>query len=504
MGVLTGLLPLGCQPGDEASQPATGDYDVVILDGRVIDPETGLDSIRNIGIRAGAIEAVTTAAISGTTTIDASGLIVSPGFVDLHAHGQDSENYRTYALGGVTSAFEMEAGTGDVDRWYREREGRALVNYGVSAGHIPARIAVMKDPGAFFPTGDAAHREATDAEVAEIQQRLEDGLRQGAVGLGMGLQYTPAASRWEILEVFRVAARHEASVHVHLRYMGRKEPSSAIAALEEVLAAAAVTGAPLHVLHVHSSGLAATPRLLAMIDAARGRGLDVTTEVYPYTAGMTALQSAIFDEGWQDILGIDYGDLEWPPTGERLTPQSFARYRKTPGWVVIHFIPEEVMEAAVESPLTLIASDGRLENGKGHPRTGGSYARVLGTFAREKSAFSWTEAIRKMALMPAQRLEGRVPAMRRKGRVQVGADADLALFDPETVEDLATYQEPARPPAGFRYILVNGVPVVWEGQLQEGVLPGRGIRAPAGPTGPTGESASGAGEKASGTDGSDG
>ena len=176
---------------------------------------------------------------------------------------------------------------------------------------------------------------------------MDQGFRQGALAEGMGVNYTAAASHEEIVEMFRVAAKYDASVHVHLRYAGMKEPTTGLAALEEVVAAAAATGAPLHVVHITSMGLKYTPDLIAMVEGARRHGLDVTTECYPYTAGSTALQSAIFDPGWQEAMGITYKDIQWAETGERLTAETFEKYRKQGGIVVIHSIPEEAARTAV-------------------------------------------------------------------------------------------------------------------------------------------------------------
>ena len=453
-------------------------YDVVILNGRVIDPESRLDAVRNIGVANGTIKAVTTARLNGRTVIDARGLVVAPGFIDLHQHGQNEENYRFKAMDGVTTALELEVGTGDIDRWYAERQGKATINYGVSIGHLAARMAAMHDPAKFLPTGQAAKRAATDAEIDAMKTHLERGLQRGAVAVGFGIQYTPNASHWEILEMFRVAARFGASCHVHMRNAGVKEPASSTQALEEVLAAAAITGAPLHVVHIQSTGGKATPKLLQMIAEARSRSLDVTTECYPYIAGMTDIKSAIFNEGWQEVFDIDYGDLQWAATGERLTKESFERYRKTGGMVAVFSMTEEIVEAALANPLTMIASDGILDHGKGHPRTAGTYTRVLGKYVRERGALNLMDALRKMTLMPAQRLERRVPSMKNKGRVRIGADADLVVFDAAHVIDRSTYEEPAKYAEGVKYVLVNGALVVKEGELQTGVYPGQPVRAP--------------------------
>jgi len=451
------------------------DFDLVILNGRAIDPESKLDAVRNVGVKAGKVMTVTQKPLTGRMTIDAKGLVVAPGFIDLHEHGQIPENYRAQAMDGVTSSFELEVGTADVDRWYAEREGKAAVNFGVSIGHIPTRMVVMNDKGEWLPSGPAASKVATESEIEELKKRIERGLERGAVAVGFGPAYTPSASHWEIQEMFRVASKYNASCHVHLREA--REP--AVGALGEVIAAAAITGAPLHVVHINSTGTQWTPRLLQIIGEARSRGLDVTTECYPYTAGMTRIESALFDEGFQQRLGVEHKDLQWPETGERLTPETFARYRKQGGGVIIFSNTDEMVRAAVISPLTMIASDGiAYQNGKGHPRAAGTYSRVLAKYVREEKSLGLADAINKMSLMPARRLERRAPVMKNKGRIKAGADADIVVFDPDRVTDRATYERPTEFSEGFKYVLINGVAVVKEGKLQEGVTPGRALRAP--------------------------
>lgn len=454
-------------------------YDVVIANGRVMDPESGLDAVRNVGISGGKIRAISPSPLPGKTTMDAKGLVLSPGFIDMHEHGQEPRNYQFQAHDGVTTSLELEVGTADVAGWYAKREGKSLINFGVSIGHIPVRMKVMHDPGGMLPTGDAAHRAATIEELTEIGTDMEKGFREGALAEGMGVNYTAAASHWEIVEMFRIAAQHRASVHVHLRYAGLKEPATGLAALEEVLAAAAATGAPLHVVHITSMGLKFTPELISMVEGAQRHGLDVTTECYPYTAGSTELQSAIFDPGWQENMGITYKDVQWTDTGERLTAETFKEYRKKGGVVVIHSIPEEAARTAVTNPIVMIASDGmRITGSKVHPRGQGTFSRVLGHYVREEKALDLMTALRKMTLMPAQRLEKRAPVFKDKGRIRVGADADITVFDPERIIDKATYEEPLQYSAGIQFVLVNGVAVLKDGQPVEGVFPGRAARAP--------------------------
>jgi N-acyl-D-aspartate/D-glutamate deacylase len=470
-------LSTGCRP---AQVPAARDFDLVIRDGRVMDPESGLDAVRQVGITGGKIAAISQAPLRARAIIDARGLVVAPGFIDLHAHGQDPENYALRAADGVTTALELEIGTADVDRFYAEREGRSLIHFGASIGHVPVRMAVMGDPPAFLApeTARAATQAGSEAEIAEIRRRVREGLARGALAIGMGIQYTPAATRWEILEVFREAARFGASVHVHMRYNGVIEPLHSTTALEEVIAAASVTGAPLHVVHMHSTSLGFTPRHLQMVTEAQARGLDLTTECYPYTAGMTDIASGVFHEGWREALGIDYQDLQWAATGERLTPESFAAYRKTGGLVAIFSIPESAVRAALAHPQVIVASDAVMQNGKGHPRAAGTYARLLGHYVRAEKVLPLMEALRKITLLPAQRLERHAPALKAKGRIRVGADADVTIFDPARVRDRATWSKPSLQPEGIPYVLVDGVAVVKEGELRRELAPGRGVRAP--------------------------
>jgi N-acyl-D-aspartate/D-glutamate deacylase len=464
--------------GAGTAQAQSAGYDIVIANGRVIDPESKLDAVRSIGIRDGKITAISASALTGRKVIDAKGLVVAPGFIDLHAHGQDDENYRLFAMDGVTTALELEVGTGDVPHFYADREGKALINYGASAGHIRARMQVMHDPSTeLLPTGAGGRAVATDAQVAEIRRRIEAGLAAGALGEGMGLQYTPAASKYEVLEAFRAAAKYRAPVFVHVRSFGTTDPGSSVESFLEVIGASAITGAPVHIVHLNTLSLASTPRTLAMVKEARDRGLDVTTEAYPYVAGLTEISSALLDQyetGPDSMLS----KLMLVSTGGRLTRASFNAARKAGGTVILFLNTPEMEAMAITSPLTMIASDGGLREGKGHPRTAGTRARVLAYYVRETKQITMMDAIRKMTLMPAQRLEKLAPAFRNKGRIKVGADADITVFDPATVADKSTYQQPALPSVGFRFVLVNGVPVVTDGVLRDGTYPGREARAP--------------------------
>ncbi len=459
--------------------PADETFDVVILNGRVMDPESGLDAVRNVGVKGGKIAAISEHVLKGSTSIDARGRVVAPGFIDLHEHGQEPRNYEFQAHDGVTTSLELEVGTDDVDAWYAARAGKSLINFGVSVGHVPVRMKVMHDPSDFLPSGDAAHKKASPEQISEMETALAKGLDRGALAVGMGIAYTEAASHEEIVRMFQVAAKYHATVHVHLRYYGAKEPLTGLAGLEEVVAAAAATGAPLHVVHIVSTGLADTPQLIAMVEGARKHGLDVTMECYPYNASSTRIETTIFGPGWQEGLGITYKDVQWAATGERLTAESFERYRKLGGDVVIFGIPDSAVRAALADPLVMIASDGmRISGPRVHPRGQGTFSRLLGHYVREEKILDLMTALRKITLMPAQRLEMHAPMFRNKGRIRVGADADITIFDPDRIIDKATYEEPLQYSEGIDFVLVNGVPVLKDGKLLQGVFPGQPARAP--------------------------
>ncbi|MGH7712049.1 MAG: amidohydrolase family protein [Gemmatimonadaceae bacterium] len=451
-----------------ACGPATT-YDLVVANGRVMDPESGLDGVRHVGITAGRIEALSQRPLQGTRVIDATSHVVAPGFVDLHEHGQQEESYRLMVRDGVTSALELEVGTADVAGWYKAREAGQIVNHGVSVGHIQVRMKVLGDPGtALLPSGIGGSGAASEAQIADMESRLREGLDEGAVAVGFGSAYTPGATMDEIERMFRVAAAGGASVHIHMR--------NGPAGLDSTIAAAAKAGAKLHIVHVNSSADTSLGEFLTKISAARERGQDVTTEAYPYGAGMTEIQSALFDD-WKSWPEGRFGVHQLVSTGERLTRKTFGEARAKGGTVIIHGRSEEQTRAAIVSPLTMIASDGFISNGRGHPRTSGSYSKVLGKYVREEKALTLMDALRKMTIEPARRLEARVPAMATKGRIRVGADADLTIFDPATVIDRSTYEDATIPAAGIPYVIVAGQVVVDSGQVTT-ARRGRAIRAP--------------------------
>ena len=451
-------------------------YDIAINHGRLIDPESGVDAIRHIGIRGRTIAVVSPTPLRAVREIDARGHVVAPGFIDLHQHGQTNENYRLKARDGCTTALELEIGVSPVNPWYAEREGKALVNFGASVGHIGSRMIVMKDTGVWLPKDHAVNRTATAQEQQAIRNLIEKGLVEGGLGIGFGFNYTPKAMQEELQHVFQLAADWQRPAFIHMRYGSHGDPG-VVASLHEVIAYSVVTGASVHIVHLGASSTTKFNSAMAVVEAARKRGVDITVESYPYTAGMTRIETAIFDEGFRERLGLDYKDMLWVNTGERLTAATFQKYRREGGFVATFTNTEEMVEKNMVHPLVMIASDGILENGLGHPRVAGTFARVLGRYVRERKALTLMEAIRKMSLLPARRLESMAPAMRNKGRIREGADADITVFNPDNVIDRATFEKPDLPSYGIPYVLVEGKLVVDGGAVVEHVYPGKGIRA---------------------------
>jgi cytosine/adenosine deaminase-related metal-dependent hydrolase len=481
------LFVVACAICLPAGGQGTTQFDLVLAGGRVMDPETGLDAVQNVGISGGTIAAISSEDLNGKKVIDVSGLVVSPGFIDLHVHGVTNTEQEYQLHDGLTTALELEWGIGPLQAWYARRESHALINYGASASWPFERyrafqryresakalletareeeIGLLRTINEITPSYSAT---PSQTEREETLRNLGESLRAGGIGIGIPVGYLPQTDPAELYEVYAMAAAADALLFTHVR-----QPN--LAGIQEALSNAALTGAPLHIVHLNSMALGKIELALKMLDDAKERGLRITSEVYPYTAASTTLESAMFDEGWQQRLGMGYEDLQWVATGERLTRETFDTYRQQGGVVIMHMMQPEWIQTGLSAAGVAIASDGMMYAPLAHPRTAGTFARVLGKYVREEQVLDLMTAVAKMTLIPASILEDMAPAMKRKGRLQIGADADITIFDPGTVRDRATFDGGLEFSEGVEYVLVGGVLALENGDTVPDVFAGQPV-----------------------------
>ncbi len=425
-------------------------YDIVIAGGTVIDPQSGLHAPMHVGIEGGTIMAVSGQPLRGKRTLDATGKYVVPGFIDVASYGPIGTASLYKVADGVTTALSLHGGASRFGRWKKLQEmRRPMVNYGATMSHSLMR-------GIIGPTDRYAAAEPD--QIRWMEKRARQGIKQGAIGIAFSLEYLPGTSTDEVHALGEIAAEMRVPLFFHLRYSDPDPPGTNQEAVAEAIEVARETGGAVHIHHITSTGGTFTmQQTLAQIEKARATGLQITANLYPYDFWATYLNSARFDPGWRERFRIDYGDLQLAGSTERLTEKSFSQYRKTDMVVVAYAIPEEDVVAGLETDWIMLGSDTAItKSGNNHPRGAGCYARVLGKYVRDEKVLTLDEAIRRMTLTPAQTFEAVAPALKKKGRVQVGADADLVVFDLATVHDAATVVNPRQYSRGILYVLVAG------------------------------------------------
>ena len=489
---------------------------IVISGGRVVDPASGMDAIGDVAVLDGRIVAVGTGLGSAERTIDATGLVVAPGFIDLHAHGQSIPADRMQAFDGVTTTLDLEAGVLPVASWYRRQaaQGRVL-NYGASTNWAFARIGAMtgsNEESSLEAFGRAmrdrrwVENVASEPEVAGILDRLAQGLNEGGIGIGILNAYAPGAGVQELTAVCQLAKAHEVPTFTHIAYMSRIDPESAAEAYVRLIGYAGATGAHMHICHFNSSSKTDIERCVVLVAKAQEQGLPITVEAYPYGTGSTVLAAAFFsDPEFEARNGTGYDSVQRVTDGRRFRDRQelLAAQAEEPSTLVLWHILDiennahhrDLLDLSVLYPRGAIASDAMPwslsdgsvytgdawplpEDATSHPRSAGCFTRFIREWVRERQAVSLLEGVRKCALIPAEILAESTPAMRAKGRLEPGADADVVVFDFTTLTDRAEFTAMNRPAEGVRHLLVSGQPVITEGVMDVAARPGQPVRRP--------------------------
>jgi len=484
------------------------DYDLVIMHGRVMDPETMRDQIANVGVRDGRIAVITQERIAGKESIDATGHVVAPGFIDTHCHSIEPLTTRLVILDGVTSCMDFEAGATDIDAWYAKKQGQWPVNYGTTISQELVR-GLVHDPEVEPGGADDSNTifllraerckdgvcgwqdtVSTLEQINRLNGLLDEGLRQGALGIGSTVGYMRnGLSTLELYEAQKTAARYGRVLSVHSRFHGNsRSPTEGQLGFDEVLTNALTLGAPLLYAHDNQYGWWENEEKL---QAARAGGANVWGEYYPYAAASTSINSDFIKPEGLKAIGIEYKDIYDPIADKRLTQESYEQLLKDdPGRQIVAFVPANQgwVEYWLQTPHMTVASDSMwnydtdwdmpVEKYVGHPRTSGSHGTVLELGRKHNVPLMFSLA--QMSYWPAKHLgDTGLRAMQERGRMQVGMVADITIFDPLNARAESTFKqgEQGRPSSGIPYVIVNGQIVVKDSRFQK-VWAGQPIRFP--------------------------
>lgn len=492
-------------------------YELVINNGHIVDPDSGWDGPGNIGINDGKIAAISKEPLAGTKVIDASGQYVTPGFIDLHAHSiiQLSGSWMQ-AFDGVTTGLELELGDLPVAQTYEmyEKQGGRPINYGVSSSALMARMAAFDNDGprpdvgwylGSFANPGWQQELASDEQLDKMLAMIEQGLKEGGIGIGCNYGYAPAIGRKEYYKIAELAKKYDVPTFTHIRYMSTEEPQSTFEAIEELIGLSFNPGAHMHICHLNSVSLRGIDDVCDLITSAKKNGANISVESYPYGAFSCPVGSAFLrQDNWRARLGnVKSSDIEY--LGKPLDDVSLPAMQKdNPGNLIIcHFLRPETNNDDVEAlaksnlypdscvgsdsmPWQYVSNDQLIEDGVwplpegsfSHPRSAGCFTRFIKLYVRDQKRVTLMEAVRKMSLIPAQILEKSTPQMASKGRLKVGADADILVFDLDKVEDRATFVEPSLTAAGMSHVIVNGTSIIENGVLDTKARPGKPVRRP--------------------------
>jgi N-acyl-D-aspartate/D-glutamate deacylase len=461
------LLGVACQ-SNKSKKSVTENYDLVVLNARVIDPETKTDAILNIGISDGQIAKLTTKEIQGRKTIDAKGKVACPGFIDLHTHSPFPLGESFQIRDGATTILDLESGAYPFMEYGYHIKDSARGNFGASTAHAFVRIKVIEGKDQSYLTnnelealapGKAFVQKATPEQIEQMRKLIDEDLKKGGIGIGLLLDYmSSAVSKEELQMIFEVAKANNVVVFAH----GRRGVNGDIAGLNELIDLSKKTGGALHICHVNANAMGKVSEWLAAIDAANKKGADISVELFPYNAGCVSISADVFNRDWQTIFNITYKDVQWAETGEWFTTkESWEDKRKNNpnGMVIHHYIKDEWIRTALKYPNMIIASDGMpaiTTKVISNPNLTSTYSKLLTTYVRDEKIITLNQAIAMSSYFPAKRLEKFAPAFKKKGRLQVGSDADILIFNLDNLKVHATYANPYQANTGWDYVIVNG------------------------------------------------
>lgn len=449
-------------------------YDVVILNGTVIDPKTETRTIANVGVEKGRISVITRADIKGKKTIEATGKIVSPGFVDPHSHA-DGQLFSAHVMAnmGVTTIIIGSCGVGPFPTQQFLKD-LYKTGYPLNCGALIPESWKLRELAGILDPYDVA----TENQIEQMAEWVALDLEEGAMGVSFGLEYAPKTCWNEMTAIAKVAAKYDKPVAIHSRAGGW----NGLAATREIIRLQEETGARVLVSHhVYQCGQGMMAESLPIIEKAIRQGYQIAVDSGAYGDFACPIGSEVFCEGWREIYDCDYHDIlvgTGELAGQRLTEETFEWLReKDPDASVTAFVGKQYeVTLALQQPYTMISTDGGFPNlapGVGHPQSAGSYPKILAELVRNQDALSMMEFIKKASLMPAQFF-----GLHSKGWLGEGADADIVIFDPKTVKDNAKFPglgDPMAAPDGILYVLVNGELVIEGGKVVGDAMPGKAV-----------------------------
>ena len=448
--------------------------DKAILNGWVIDPYHRVQSKLNIGIESGKIVRISNEHIEAKETIDAEGLIVCPGFVDIHIHEdpyhQDQDRFdisifQCMVQMGVTTAIGGNCGTGpEAPGVYLDAVDRIgiPINLGLLVPHERLRQAVNEND---------KYKAVTKENILRMKDLAFQQLEQGCMGISFGIRYVPGMTRDELIGISEAAQKGRKIIAAHIR----DDAKQVIPAVQELIDIGLALELPIQISHIGSmAAYGQMAELLSLIDCHYLNGMDLYADCYPYGAFSTGIGETTYDEGFLERYHARYEDIEIAEgmyKGKRCSEEIFMKLRKeAPKTITIgHVMDEKEVEQGLRHPRVVLASDGYIHNFQGHPRASGTFPRLIHRYVKEKKVLSLYEAIEKMTALPAKRMGI------SKGHLGIGSEGDIVIFNFDELKDQATFENPHLPPTGIEYVLIQGEVAVKHGKMVCGHL-GRSIR----------------------------